>query len=365
MANIPAFERGTVAGPYPALSNRQDEAYVEFIRDARNLLHNAQQSAIGDYSIALLEREGFALDSDQQSVDRAAERLLKDNAIRNYYRVKRTYQECFWQRIENSYGRRRDDLTAELDARADSGPGILKLNADLVIPDYAKSEIHLQPGGNNDDVLAGYLYDYGIMVFVGGAADNDFVMKAYANALVTPEDGKIERMLDLGCGPGALTSALKMRFPDAEIYGIDLSAPNLRYAHARAQKAELAVNFEQMSADSMAYEDNSFDIVTANLLFHELPVTVAKNVLAEVRRILRPGGIFHVFDFAGDKSKNAYSMFFIEMDAADNGEPYLTDFVRSNLEDKMTEAGFVLHDAFDPERIFSTDVPRSIPHKNH
>jgi ubiquinone/menaquinone biosynthesis C-methylase UbiE len=88
-----------------------------------------------------------------------------------------------------------------------------------------------------------------------------------------------------------------------------------------------------------------------SLLFHELPIPIAKKVCAEVFRALRPGGVFTVIDFPGERGSTVYSMFFAAMDAADNVEPYIPEFRRSNTEDLMEEAGFVLRD-FDPKKIF-------------
>ena len=356
-AKIPAYDRGKIAGHYPALSNRQDEAYVDFIRDARNLLHHAQQKPITEYSIAILESENLPVDASPDTVKTATDRLMQDNALRNYYRVKRTYQESFWDRIETSFNRRRDDLLSDLAKAEETGPGSVEIDSDLKIPEYASSEIHLQPGGNMNEDLAGYIYDHGMMVFLGGIGNNDQAHKMFAFGAAEPEDGNIKRILDIGCGAGAMTMALKEKYPDAEVIGIDMSAPMVRYAHKRSLENGLDITFKQMPAEALDFEDGSFDLIVANLLFHELPVSVSKQVTREVHRLLRNGGVFHLFDFPGDKNKNAYAMFFVEMDGADNGEPFLPGFIRSNFEDIMLELGFEMHKNFDPNMIFFKGRP--------
>ena len=131
----------------------------------------------------------------------------------------------------------------------------------------------------------------------------------------------------------------------------------MRYANKRSVEAGFDIAYEQMAAENLSYDENSFDVVTACLLFHELPVEIARQVVSEAFRVLRPGGVFHVFYFPGDKKKNAYNMFFVEMDAVDNGEPYLPGFVRSNLEDVMIAQGFEMHESFDPDMIFFRGRP--------
>jgi SAM-dependent methyltransferase len=88
-------------------------------------------------------------------------------------------------------------------------------------------------------------------------------------------------------------------------------------------------------------------MVLAMLLFHEVPTAVGRRIVEEAYRVLRPGGTFTILDFSGDRERDVYSMFFAEMDAADNGEPYLPGYVRSNVEDVMRDAGFEMLRPYD------------------
>jgi len=343
------YPRGKEAGVFPSLSNRGDEAYVEFIEDARNILMHAQQRPIGAYSQRLIEEAGISDSPDPDTTRQAIDLLMQDPALKTYYRVKRSLQESFWHGLRSSLDRRREDILAALDASDQAGPGSVEYDPDWEsnAPDYASHEIHLQPGGYTREALAGLYYDYGLKVFMGGAADEDRIAKGAAMATAIPDDGRVERILDLGCSAGATTIALKQRHPDAEVFGIDISAPMVRYAHLRAIEAEAEVHFRQMPAEDLAFPDNHFDSVLAMLLFHEIPVPVAREVIAEAFRVLRPGGKFTLIDFSGDRQRGVYTMFFAEMDAADNGELYLTEYVRSNVEELLVEAGFEL-EHYDP-----------------
>ena len=112
-----------------------------------------------------------------------------------------------------------------------------------------------------------------------------------------PKDGKVERILDIGCSIGQSAVALKERFPDAEVWGIDVGAPMVRFAHKRAVDLGQEVHFAQRLAEDTKFPDGHFDVVNAFILFHEVPLEAQAEILKEVFRVLRPGGIFNVFDF--------------------------------------------------------------------
>lgn len=104
------------------------------------------------------------------------------------------------------------------------------------------------------------------------------------------------RILDLGCGTGSTTLLLKQRFPQAEVIGIDLSPYMLVVAADKAQKAGLAVQFCHANAEQTGFLDNSFDLVTASLLFHETPPEISRTILQEAFRLLQPGGEVAILD---------------------------------------------------------------------
>ena len=347
--NKAIYIRGKTAGVFPSLSSRRDEAYVGFIEDARNVLLHAQQKPLSEYCRHMIKDAGKTLNSDQKNTAEAKDLLMKDNVLKTYYRVKRTLQESFWECLRNSFDMRKNDLLQALDDAESIGPGSVEYSSEFLTPEYANTEIHIQPGGNVNEPLSGFLYDYGAKVFMGGAADNDMLSDMQASTVAVPKDGKVNRILDLGCSAGVTTTAMKRIYPDAEIWGIDFSSHMVRYAHARAIENNYDINFKQMLAEDLNFEDNNFDIIVANLLFHEVPVSVSKKILSETLRVLRPGGSFTLIDFPGDKNGDVYGMFFGEMDAADNGEPFLPGFVRSNVEDIMKETGFEM-EVYDPSK---------------
>jgi SAM-dependent methyltransferase len=89
------------------------------------------------------------------------------------------------------------------------------------------------------------------------------------------------RMLDLGCGPGAAAARIRAARPDLNIVGLDRDAGLL--TRARAQLRVL-----QADAQELPFPSASFDAVHVRLLLRHVPRPAV--VLAEVHRVLRPGG---------------------------------------------------------------------------
>src|SRR6185436_18925360 len=98
------------------------------------------------------------------------------------------------------------------------------------------------------------------------------------------------RVLDMGCGFGKSTRPFYETLKDAEVEGVDLSAPCLRLA-ARDAAAVGAkrVRFRQMDCARTDYAEASFDLVTSTMLLHEMPPEVVERTLAEAHRLMHFG----------------------------------------------------------------------------
>lgn len=335
-------DRGFV-GPMPALTRRSDEAYTEFMSDTRNALLHAHWKNMMGIGDAAMKAAAQPIAHTKAGVE-GARKVIRDNrSIATFLRVKRTCQEIYKQRIINSYNLRREELERMLDEADTRGPGSVTWDPNFVYPDYATVDIHISPGGYTRSKFSGLLYDYGTSIFYGGANAGDALHARLAKETATPQDGKIRRILDIGCSCGQYTTELKKRFPDAEVIGIDIGAPMVRYAHWRATQNNLDVHFAQMPSEDLEFPDRHFDLVGCHILFHEIPLEVIKKTLAEAHRVLRPGGTFVLWDFATATADNlGYGGFVGLMDASDNGEPYAHNYVHCNVENLMAEAGFSL-----------------------
>ena len=108
-----------------------------------------------------------------------------------------------------------------------------------------------------------------------------------------------QRVLDLGCGTGALTLVAKGAQPGIEITGLDPDEKALARASRKAERAGLAIAFVQGFGDALPFPDASFERVLSSFMFHHLESAQKPGVLRELRRVLRPGGRLHLLDFGG------------------------------------------------------------------
>ncbi|HXF59983.1 MAG TPA: methyltransferase domain-containing protein [Caldilineaceae bacterium] len=115
-------------------------------------------------------------------------------------------------------------------------------------------------------------------------------------------------VLDLGCGTGTLTLLLKQTQPAAHVTGLDGDSDVLRIAHRKARMAGVAVAWVQGLAYALPYPADVFDRVVTSLVLHHLTTESKQRALAEVARVLRPGGELHVADFGPPRSAYARTL---------------------------------------------------------
>lgn len=100
------------------------------------------------------------------------------------------------------------------------------------------------------------------------------------------------RILDLGCGTGAITRRLAARYPGAQVTGIDILEGNLAIARREGEAAGDRVRYEQGDAFALEYTDAHFDLVVCRHLSQAVPDFGL--ALDEMTRVLKPGGWLHL-----------------------------------------------------------------------
>ncbi len=97
------------------------------------------------------------------------------------------------------------------------------------------------------------------------------------------------RILDAGCGSGAMARLLAARDPTCDVVGVDLNAEYVAYAHDRGNAASLGnLSFEQGDLQALNFANESFDVIWSRFVLYFLPSPEA--AIREFRRVIRPNG---------------------------------------------------------------------------
>lgn len=255
--------------------------------------------------------------------------------------IQQTSQELMWRVVYESLEPRRAKLVAELNRPTEDALGSVEINPDLEMPRYYTSvEFHLQPRSYQGDELAGLVYDIGVPIYVLHRNGPDSGESGRALASVIPA-GRYERILDMGCGVGQKTLPIADAFPGAEIHAIDLSAPMIKYAHKRAERMGRKIHFSQQNAEATTFDSKSFDMVLSTILMHELPISAISNVIEEIYRVLKPGGLTAHLNLPPYGQMSPYNAFLMDWETENNAEPYWRSFHNLDLPALFRNAGFM------------------------
>ena len=289
-------------------------------------------------AVEVLNAKGVEDDPDM-SWEEAVNLLEADPIIAMTGRMRHTHQKLKYQLLQKEYYKMADPFLAEMERADAMHPERLELNLDMHIPEYTAREIHSMPGGYVGDEFAGHMYHAG--TDLGAYVDSNFhdrVHMTMARNATKPEDGKVRRILDIGCSIGQFATSLKRRFPDAEVWGIDIGAPMVRYAHMKALDLGVEVNFVQLLAEDTKFPDGHFDMVTSNLLFHEVTEQASRDIIKEVARVLRPGGTFSATD-QNDDMETAHNKFTRWYNYRWNHEDWYLDWHQVDFPGEMRKSG--------------------------
>jgi SAM-dependent methyltransferase len=115
-----------------------------------------------------------------------------------------------------------------------------------------------------------------------------------------------ERVLDVGCGNGFLLVEMAKRLTTGSATGIDVWLPGagdqtaeLAWRNARLEGVDDRVEIRNVDARAMPFGDASFDVIVSSLMLHHAGGSADRQqVLAEMARVLKPGGVVLLYDFA-------------------------------------------------------------------
>jgi ubiquinone/menaquinone biosynthesis C-methylase UbiE len=139
------------------------------------------------------------------------------------------------------------------------------------------------------------------------------------------------RILDVGCGTGSLVVLIKRLYPDVDIIGLDPDPKALARARRKATRARISIQLDQGYSDALPYPEAFFDRVFSSFMFHHVQENAKGKTLREIRRVLKPGGFFHMLDFGGPASGNGFLARLIHSShrLEDNAEDRVLSLLRS------------------------------------
>lgn len=143
--------------------------------------------------------------------------------------------------------------------------------------------------------------------------------------------------MDLACGTATLTIAVKKKFPEAKIHGLDGDAKILNIACRKASVNGAEINFTESNSTALPYPNEHFDAIVSSLFFHHLTPENKRKTLLEVRRVLKTGGTLHIADWG--KPSNLL-MKFVSMPVQWLDGATTKDSYAGKLPEIMKEKGF-------------------------
>ena len=219
-------------------------------------------------------------------------------------------------------------------------------NPDLEYPKYYTTSFHAYEAGNLSWKAAWEVESASravhAQIWSKGAGDvsgDPMLRGSYSKAIQARVEISPQNILDLGCGVGMSTDALREIYPDARFTGVDLSPYFLAVAKYRAEQNNQNVNWVHAAAEDTGLPSGSFDLVSACLMFHELPTAASEAIVREAYRLLNLGGHLAIMDM------NPQSEIFLKMPPyiltlLKSTEPYLDRYFALDLEKLFTDVGF-------------------------
>lgn len=270
------------------------------------------------------------IEEDWQDAERGIypHSLLFDNPWEDFFR----YYPAVWLDLPQMWGRSKQKRYQEFSPDVETEG----------YPDYYIQNFHHQTDGYLSDTSAN-LYDLQVELLFGGSAD------AMRRRILAPLKQGLRafsavpprqvRLLDVACGTGRTLKLLRSAFPQASLFGTDLSPAYLRKANRLLSQAGELPQLLQANAEGLPYLDNYFHAVTSVFLFHELPGEVRQRVIDQCFRIAQPGGVFVICDsIQVSDSPEMFAMMenFPEM----FHEPYYRHYTTDDVVKRLENAGF-------------------------
>jgi SAM-dependent methyltransferase len=253
-----------------------------------------------------------------------------------------------WQLSQHGWiGRQAfDEIRTEMEDRLNdrgNGKTTLAYADDPPHPDYWEGfEFHRTAGGWDGHDYMGFVHGEILHRRVLGETLADAILQQRADAIRLFGPARADKILEMGCGSGQFTFGIAAAYEDAELWACDLSARQLEECQRRANERNFGWYLLQAAAEDTGLDGGQFDLVTSYALFHELPARVAREVLRESLRLLKPGGMTLVADVKAYHVQDDYQRWKADfLNQLHGGDPFWREFCTTDLAAVATEVGFI------------------------
>jgi len=239
-----------------------------------------------------------------------------------------------------------DEILPELEPRLrelqSKGPCTLEVRLGDKLPSYqTRCWIHRTTGGWDGLPYQGFVH--------GELIHREYVSRNYPGDIFAQRREVLgalprsdyRRILEFGTSSGHYTMQIQKVFPQAEIWGCDLSLRMLEQAQRVANENGWAWKLFQLAAEDTGFEAASFDLVTSYIVLHEIPAAVTRAQMREAFRVLRPGGDMLFTDVTPYRALDKVAVRWAEYGAVHGGEPFWREAATLDLAQAAREAGFV------------------------
>ncbi len=341
---------------HPALprASHDERSRQEFTKSLKQFVQQGLLPGLGPVfqgrAAKAFEKEHGRAPADRWDIRKA---MVPDVYFQHYAATNRIAQEILWESVIGSIEHQLPDLIETAKTISAKAPTTVESSPDFKVPRYVSAiDIHCMPGGyageaSPDDITAGALYDRGVYLYAMGymGPNNDDMGRSVCNYIKRKLNGFTPTaILDMGCTVGHSTVPYKELFPQAEVTGIDVGGPCVRYAHARAASLGHPVHFLQRNAEETGFADGSFDLIVSHILLHETSGKAMPRIIKECHRLLKPGGYMIHADLPPFDLMDPFTQFILDNETYYNNEPFWGPMRDKDQVQMAVDAGFARED---------------------
>jgi len=217
-------------------------------------------------------------------------------------------------------------------------------NPDLQYPDYYQASFHGYDQGHlcwqaafEFEVAANAVHSS--LYPEAGAQGDAKLRQSYHDVLLAQLPQAPQQILDLHCTVGLSSFTLQALYPQAQLTGLNFSPYYLAVAAYNGQQNQSHIDWVHALPEATGLAAQSFDLVSAFLLFHEMPQDATRKIFREARRLVKSGGYFTLMDM-NPRSQAYLTMPPYIMTLLKSTEPYMDQYFALDIEQALLEAGF-------------------------